>query len=145
MSLQDSAGLARIYTTFRGGYEKLSQSVRSFRQSAVRKPRAVDDSASNFASVKLDAEREAPTSPENPAVAAFLRDGFIGPIDLFTREQCELILKHYRRAAPPLQPGWMKDLAVCDRFFYEVATRSALISLLKPLLGQDIVLWGATV
>jgi mannose-6-phosphate isomerase-like protein (cupin superfamily) len=71
--------------------------------------------------------------------------GFIGPIDLFTREQCELILKHYRRGVPPPQPEWPKDLAVRDRFFYEVAKRPALISLLRPLLGEDIVLWGASV
>jgi hypothetical protein len=30
-------------------------------------------------------------------------------------------------------------------FFYEVAKQPALIALLKPLLGEDIVLWGATV
>jgi quercetin dioxygenase-like cupin family protein len=91
-------------------------------------------------------EEDLPTSPENPAAAAFFRDGFVGPIDLFTKAQCELIVKHYRRGVPsPLNPEWPKDLAARDRLFYEVAKRPAVIALLRPLLGEDIVLWGASV
>jgi uncharacterized cupin superfamily protein/quercetin dioxygenase-like cupin family protein len=86
-----------------------------------------------------------PASPENPAVAAFFRDGFFGPIDLLTRAQCELILKHYRRGVPPRKPEWPKDLAVHDRLFYEVTRQPALIALLRPILGEDIKLWGASV
>ena len=103
------------------------KTVRSFRRSAVRKRRAANRSAPKAVSVERakPAEGYLPPSPENPTAAAFFRDGFIGPIDLFTREQCELILKHYRRGVPPPQPEWPKDLAVRDRFFYEVAKRPA--------------------
>jgi mannose-6-phosphate isomerase-like protein (cupin superfamily) len=118
------------------------KTVRSFRRSAIRKRRKADRSASK--AVSEPAESDLPPSPENPTAGAFFRDGFIGPIDLFTREQCELILKHYRRGVPP-QPEWPKDLAVRDRFFYEAAKQPALISLLRPLLGEDIVLWGASI
>ena len=69
---------------------------------------------------------------------AFFRDGFIGPIDLFTKSHCELLLKHHRQGIPPRpQVEWPKDLAVRDRLFYEVARRPALIALLRPILGED--------
>jgi ectoine hydroxylase-related dioxygenase (phytanoyl-CoA dioxygenase family) len=38
-----------------------------------------------------------------------------------------------------------RTLAVRDRLFYEVARRPALIALLRPILGEDIMLWGASV
>ena len=87
-----------------------------------------------------------PAATENHTVAAFSRDGFIGPIDLFTQAQCDLILKHYRLGTSPApNPKWFKDLAARDRFFYELARSPALVALLRPLLREDIVLWGATV
>jgi mannose-6-phosphate isomerase-like protein (cupin superfamily) len=108
-----------------------------------------DKSTSKAVPVELvEPARDAdlPASTENPVVSAFSRDGFIGPIDLFTQAQCDLILKHYRRGVGPApDPEWFKDLAARDRFFYEVAKRPALVALLRLLLGEDIVLWGATV
>lgn len=72
-------------------------------------------------------------------------EGFVGPLDLFTRSQCHLILKHYRLGARPVRAEWPKDLAANDPFFYELAKRPQLLALLKPLLGDDIVLWGAAI
>jgi uncharacterized RmlC-like cupin family protein len=77
--------------------------------------------------------------------STFMREGFIGPVDLFTPAQCRLILKHYRLGTRRGQGKWPKDYATKDRFFYDIATRPQLQALLKPLLGDDIVLWGASI
>jgi uncharacterized cupin superfamily protein len=77
--------------------------------------------------------------------SSFMRDGFIGPVDVFTPAQCRLMLKHYRLGTRRGQGKWPKDYATKDRFFYDIATRPQLLALLKPLLGDDIVLWGASI
>jgi uncharacterized cupin superfamily protein len=76
--------------------------------------------------------------------SAFFRDGFLAPVSLFTPSQCERILENWRRAPPAAREGW-KTLAAEDRTFYELATHPKLLALLRPILGEDIVLWGATV
>ena len=82
---------------------------------------------------------------EHPSAgASFGRDGFSGPISLFTPAQCRLILRHVRHGdRPPLVEG-SKDTALTDRFFYDLATRPALLNQLTPLLGDHIVLWGVS-
>ncbi len=74
---------------------------------------------------------------------AFARDGFLGPVRLFTAAQCRVIADHLRNDPPP-PADWRKDRAVSDRFFYELATGPALLSRLRPLLGDNIILWGAS-
>jgi uncharacterized cupin superfamily protein len=81
----------------------------------------------------------------SPQVAAFRRDGFIAPVDLLTPAQCQLILKHYRLDPRRDRRGGRKALAARDRLFFDIATRPALLALLKPILGDDIILWGARV
>jgi hypothetical protein len=78
-------------------------------------------------------------------VAAFFQEGFIGPIDVFTKAQCELIVRHNRLGAKPVSPEWPKTRAVADRVFYDLACRPALLERLRTLLGDDIMLWGASV
>jgi|GEM_PF-679213 len=81
-------------------------------------------------------------SPDESANAElFDREGYLGPVRLFTGPQCGLILRHFREVAQ----GEAKDLAVRHRFFHDVATRPQIRELLRPLLGEDIVLWGASV
>ena len=80
-----------------------------------------------------------------PQAAAFFSEGFLAPVNLFTPAQCKLILKHYRHNARLSSSRGRKALAANDRFFYDLATRPALLALLRPLLGEDIVLWGANV
>ena len=78
-----------------------------------------------------------------PQAAAFFSEGFLAPVNLFTPAQCKLILKHHRHNARLSSGRGRKTLAANDRFFYDLATRPALLALLRPLLGEDIVLWGA--
>lgn len=75
---------------------------------------------------------------------SFKCEGVIGPTRLFAAEQCRLFSDHLRKASPP-PVDWAKGRAVSDRAFYELASRPDLLTLLRPLLGHNIVLWGARV
>ena len=77
--------------------------------------------------------------------AAFRRDGFLGPVRLFTPAQCAFIVQSLRLGSHPPPLDWPKGRGANDRFFYDLATRPALLALLTPLLGKDIVLWGIDV
>ena len=86
-----------------------------------------------------------PAVPESAIARELARDGFAGPMRLFTREQCDLILRHYRCGGRKPTPEWPKDRAVVDPFYYEVAMRPQILDRLADLLGPDVVLWGASV
>jgi len=75
---------------------------------------------------------------------SFGRDGFIGPITLFTRAQCQVVLRHFRHGDPPTPLKWGKGQAASDRLIFDLATRPALLARLRLLLGNDILLWGAS-
>src|SRR5947208_15111628 len=75
---------------------------------------------------------------------SFGRVGFIGPITLFTRAQCQVILRHFRHGDPPTPLKWGKGQAASDRLIFDLATRPALLARLRLLLGNDILLWGAS-
>lgn len=86
----------------------------------------------------------APETPVDPEVEAFRRDGFILPFHLFTRAQCDLIIKHNRLNDPDRQKQ-TKGRGATDRFFYDVTTRPAILDRVKRILGDDIVWWGTRV
>lgn len=74
----------------------------------------------------------------------FARDGFSGPIRLLGPEQCSALARYLngtRRISPPV---WSKGRAAADGILSRVAAHPALVRLLTPLLGEDIVLWGAS-
>jgi mannose-6-phosphate isomerase-like protein (cupin superfamily) len=75
---------------------------------------------------------------------SFVRDGFIAPITVFTRAQCELTMCHFRRGNSPTPFKWGKGQAASDRLIFGLATRPALLARLRLLLGNDILLWGAS-
>ena len=75
----------------------------------------------------------------------FAREGYLGPVRLFTKAQCAMILRHFKEHGHNVDPEWPKDLAVRDPFYHAVATRPQIVERLKPLLGEDIVLWGVSV
>ena len=80
----------------------------------------------------------------DPRVAAFARDGFLGPIRLFTPGECRRIAGYLHWGDQPTPPDWEKGRAVCERFIFELATRPALVSAVSAILGEDVVLWGAS-
>ncbi len=71
---------------------------------------------------------------------SFGRNGFIGPITLFTRAQCQVVLRHFRHGDPPTPLKWGKGQAASDRLIFDFATRPALLARLRLLLGNDILL-----
>lgn len=74
----------------------------------------------------------------------FARDGFAGPIRLLGAEQSRALARYLngtRRVSPPV---WSKGRAVTDGILGRIAAHPALVRLLKPLLGEDIILWGAS-
>ena len=85
------------------------------------------------------------SSERIPDPVAFFRDGFMGPIHLFTPAQCALIFESLRVGAHPAPMDWPKGRAANDRFFFDIATRPRVLALLTPLLGNDIVLWSIDV
>src|SRR5579862_6105125 len=86
-------------------------------------------------------------SARHPAgdISTFSRDGFVGPVQLFTPAQCSDLVRHVRldECAQPLD--WEKGKAATDRHFFDLATHPRLLGILKPLLGDNIILWGASV
>jgi uncharacterized cupin superfamily protein len=85
------------------------------------------------------------TDPRNEAVSALMRDGFIGPIRLLTAAQCTLVVRHWQQVRTHAPMEWMKGWAASDRVFYDLATDPALLALLRPLVGDDIVVWGVSI
>jgi mannose-6-phosphate isomerase-like protein (cupin superfamily) len=75
---------------------------------------------------------------------SFQRDGFIGPVPLLTRAQCALVLHHFRRGDPPAPLKWEKGGAASDCLLFDLATRPVLLARLRLLLGDDLLLWGAS-
>jgi hypothetical protein len=59
---------------------------------------------------------------------SFGRDGFIGPITLFTRAQCDLVMRHFRHGNPPTPLKWEKGQAASDRLIFDFATRPGLLA-----------------
>lgn len=86
------------------------------------------------------------TEVERRAVdqAAFAKNGVAGPIRVISAEQCRALAHYFdstRRVSPPV---WSKGRAAGDGILARVASAPALTALLSPLLGEDIVLWGAS-
>jgi mannose-6-phosphate isomerase-like protein (cupin superfamily) len=72
----------------------------------------------------------------------FSERGYLDPIRVLTARQCADFLLSARAAPQP--PDWDKGHAVSSRVFYEIATQPAIIEVLAALLGEDVMLWGAS-
>jgi quercetin dioxygenase-like cupin family protein len=75
----------------------------------------------------------------------FDQHGYYGPVRVFTEDQCRFVLRHHRQGLRQPSSDWPKDLALVDRFFYELSRRPQITSMLRELLGEDVVLWGASI
>ena len=73
----------------------------------------------------------------------FAANGFVGPVRLLTRQQAAFLGRHLR-SVPAQRPVWEKSLAAIDPLIRETATNPALLRLLREFLGDDIILWGAS-
>lgn len=97
----------------------------------------------------LDAAREPdiawPPGRDLVNDVSFAEEGFAGPVSVFTPALCRFVMKHLRLGDRPPPLDWPKGIAASDRLFYDLATDPALVALIRPLLGDDLVLWGATI
>ena len=84
-------------------------------------------------------------SPSNASRTVFERRGFLGPLPVLTAWQCELFVRHLNRGAHIAPAVWEKGRAINDYLFYDIATRPELLGILRLLLGENIILWGASV
>jgi uncharacterized cupin superfamily protein len=69
--------------------------------------------------------------------------GYLGPIALMTSEQAHFLARHLRFAGrgPAI---WNKELAAVDPLICAVATNPRLLNLVRGLIGNDVILWGAS-
>jgi quercetin dioxygenase-like cupin family protein/mannose-6-phosphate isomerase-like protein (cupin superfamily) len=86
--------------------------------------------------------KDVPLSGEN-FVANLHQFGFSKPFQLLSADECAAVEHHLTRPDRPRPLTWFKGHAVTNPAVYEVAARPEIIALLQPLLGDDIVLWGA--
>ncbi|BBK39272.1 hypothetical protein STAQ_43500 [Allostella sp. ATCC 35155] len=75
----------------------------------------------------------------------FADDGFVGPEAVLTVPQCALLLRHEAVGSCPPPLDWNKGRAATDPLFADIARTPAILRLLRPLLGDDVVLWGASI
>jgi glyoxylate utilization-related uncharacterized protein len=70
--------------------------------------------------------------------------GYLPPVRVFTAGQCRVVLEHLRRAParPPLD--WHKSLAAVSSDYAAVAADDRLLDLVTSLIGDDVILWGAS-
>jgi len=74
----------------------------------------------------------------------FRNNGFYGPISLFSSEKIRRILKLISNNQPaPMD--WKKGHAVTSYNYYSIATDNKIINIIRSLLGEDIILWGASI
>jgi mannose-6-phosphate isomerase-like protein (cupin superfamily) len=69
---------------------------------------------------------------------------FTGPVPVLTREQCRRLIAERSAHHLPLVPDWSKGLAVVSPSVFRVATIPAVLERVKEILGNDIILWGAS-
>jgi mannose-6-phosphate isomerase-like protein (cupin superfamily) len=91
------------------------------------------------------AQRLISSSSEIGIAAEIAQSGCAGPVPILSPDECAALSLHLEEPDLPAPFGWAKGRAVTDRVIYDIAAKPDLIALLRPLLGEDIVLWGAQI
>ena len=86
-----------------------------------------------------------PSTAEGRIAAEIAQSGCAGPVPLLSPDECAALRQHLDEPGLPAPLDWSKGHAVTDRVIYDIAARRDLIALLRPLLGEEIVLWGAQI
>lgn len=74
----------------------------------------------------------------------FLRDGFVGPLDVLSPGQCLSLTKYLDDKDRPKPRDWVKGFAASDRLLYELAMQPSLVNTVKELIGPNVILWGVS-
>lgn len=75
---------------------------------------------------------------------AFARHGYVTRPGVLTPAQCALLDRHVTLGREIEPADWWKGRAVTDRLLFDIASSEPLLALLRPLLGDDIILYGAS-
>ena len=78
-------------------------------------------------------------------ISQFVEEGYLGPVPIITSQECDQYWKAAKRTAYSRRSVWRKALAVNSRAIYELAIHPAIIDVLSTVLGEDIMLWGASI
>jgi mannose-6-phosphate isomerase-like protein (cupin superfamily) len=71
------------------------------------------------------------------------RDGVVAPLKLFDKAECRRLLASLTDGK--ISPAaWQKGCAVVSRPWYDLATDPRIVGLVTPILGRDVILWGAS-
>jgi uncharacterized cupin superfamily protein len=76
---------------------------------------------------------------------AFANAGFAGPVRLMTKPQALFFAKHLLLTKPDRPGAWNKGLGRTDPLICEIASDPKLVRILRELIGEDLVLWGASI
>jgi quercetin dioxygenase-like cupin family protein len=71
----------------------------------------------------------------------FEEQGFIGPVRVLTKNECEEAHRRVRIRPQPMV--WFKGNAASCWSYYQLASRDDILDLVRSLLGPDVLLWGA--
>jgi len=77
----------------------------------------------------------------NIDVEQFQRDGFVGPFKIFDHNYAEALLKD--RFYPDKHRTWYKSTHEKSERVNAAGALPALVTLLKPLLGENILMWAS--
>jgi len=69
--------------------------------------------------------------------------GYAGPVAVFDAAECARLLSAFRAEAGRPKT-WSKGWAASSPAFHRVASDPRILDLVRPTLGDDIVLWGAS-
>lgn len=69
--------------------------------------------------------------------------GFADPVAVFSDEECSWLLENLERATEA-PADWFKGRAVTSRAFYDAAVDWRIVSRISAALGEDAMLWGAS-
>jgi quercetin dioxygenase-like cupin family protein len=74
-----------------------------------------------------------------------LEQGFAGPIRVLSAAQCRRFLEEINSERQPPPLDWDKGHATTSAAFYEMATYPPILDAVVAILGEDVMLWGASI
>jgi quercetin dioxygenase-like cupin family protein len=75
----------------------------------------------------------------------FVKQGYLPPIRVLSPRECRSFLRAVNNPRNPPPLDWYKGHAASSRAFYKIATYPAIIDVVAALLGEDVMLWGASI
>lgn len=70
------------------------------------------------------------------------RDGFAGPFPILSPKECARLLPRLAKERHK-KKVWSKASAVNNHHYYTIASEPRILKLVRPILGEDIILWAA--